>query len=58
LRKKQLADAAKVEFGDGSRGIRDQSSIHYPVRKKQVYIYMLIIAVPRLQLNVDRDDEC
>lgn len=37
---KQLADVEKVEFGDGSRGIRDQSSIRYPIRKiKGVNLY-------------------
>lgn len=55
---KQLAEAAKVDFGDGLGVIRDQSSIRYSVRKITAVNYMLIIAVPRLQLNVDRDDEC
>jgi len=47
-----------VEFGDGLRGIRYQSSIYEPVQKLQVYIYTLIIAVLRLQLTVDRNEEC
>lgn len=29
-----------------------------PSKKLQVYIYMLIIAVLRLQLTVDRNEEC
>jgi len=58
LRKNQPADAAKVEFSDGLRGIRYQSSTYYPVQKLQVYIYTLIIAVLSLQLTVDRNEKC
>jgi len=37
---KQPLDAAKVEFGDGLRGIRYQSSIYEPVQKiTGVYLY-------------------
>ena len=33
-------------------------SARYPSKKLQVYIYTLIIAVLRLQLTVDRNEEC
>ena len=55
---KPPTDAAKVEFGDGLRGIRYQSSIYRPVQKITGVYLETDYCCAQNAINVDRNEEC